>query len=111
MDNFGHSYIAGSARVLEDAVRQEIGCKVRSVELNLMQRCAAHISSATDIQESRLLGMTACHCALEGKSGRMASIQRVSDDPYRGKIHVGSGQRSFHREKKVPENFISPGGK
>ena len=73
MDNFGHSYIAGSARVLEDAVRQEIGCKVRSVELNLMQRCAAHISSATDIQESRLLGMTACHCALEGKSGRMAS--------------------------------------
>ena len=28
VDNFGHSYIAGSARVLEDAVRQEIGCKV-----------------------------------------------------------------------------------
>ncbi len=110
VDNFGHSYIAGSARVLEDAVRQEIGCKVRSVELNLMQRCAAHISSATDIQESRLLGMTACHCALEGKSGRMASIQRVSDEPYRVKFTSVPVSEVSNREKKVPENFISPAG-
>ena len=47
VDNFGHSYIAGSAKVLENLVRDKIGCKVRSIELNLMQRCAAHIASAT----------------------------------------------------------------
>lgn len=60
VDSFGHSYIAGAAKVLEDAVRNEIGCKVRSIELNLMQRCAAHLASATDIQESRMLGKAAC---------------------------------------------------
>ncbi len=38
VDSFGHSYIAGAAKVLEDAVRNKIGCKVRSIELNLMQR-------------------------------------------------------------------------
>jgi 6-phosphofructokinase 1 len=43
-DNFGHKYIAGAARVLEHLVRKEIGCKVRSIELNLMQRSAAHIA-------------------------------------------------------------------
>ena len=78
VDNFGHSYIAGSARVLEDIVRREIGCKVRSIELNLMQRCASHIASKTDIQESKMLGMTACRCALQEKSGLMASVERIS---------------------------------
>ena len=51
-DQFGHSYIAGSAKVLEELVRDRIGCKVRSIELNLMQRCAAHLASATDLEES-----------------------------------------------------------
>ena len=74
-----HSYIAGAAKVLEDAVRNEIGCKVRSIELNLMQRCAAHLASATDIQESRMLGKTACQYALEGATGMMAAVIRTSD--------------------------------
>ena len=59
-DQFGHSYIAGSAKVLEELVRDRIGCKVRAIELNLMQRCAAHLASATDLEESRMLGMKAC---------------------------------------------------
>ena len=68
-DQFGHSYIAGSAKVLEELVRDRIGCKVRSIELNLMQRCAAHLASATDLEESRMLGMKACQCALEKQGG------------------------------------------
>ena len=31
-------------------MRDRIGCKVRSIELNLMQRCAAHLASATDLE-------------------------------------------------------------
>ncbi len=110
VDNFGHSYIAGSARVLEDAVRRRIGCKVRSIELNLMQRCASHISSATDIQESRMLGMTACHCALEGKSGLMASVERISDEPYRVRFTAVPVSQVSNREKKVPEDYMNQAG-
>ena len=54
VDVFGHSYIAGAGRFLEEQVRTKIGCKVRSIELNLMQRCASHVASAADIYESRL---------------------------------------------------------
>jgi len=32
VDNFGHKYIAGAARALEQLVRGEIGCKVRSIK-------------------------------------------------------------------------------
>lgn len=110
VDTFGHSYIAGSARVLEDAVRREIGCKVRSIELNLMQRCAAHIASATDIQESRMLGMTACQLALEGKSGLMAAVERISDKPYHVRFTGIPVSQVSNQEKKVPADYINEAG-
>ena len=109
-DNFGHSYIAGAAGVLEQLVRDRIGCKVRSIELNLMQRSAAHIASAADLRESQMLGRKACQCALEGKSGRMAAIRRISDDPYRIELTDVPVSESANAEKTVPEFWITPDG-
>ena len=58
-DAFGHKILAGASRYLEEILRFEIGCKVRSIELNVMQRCASHVASAADIYESRLIGSAA----------------------------------------------------
>lgn len=110
VDNFGHSYIAGSAKVLEEMVREKIGCKVRSIELNLMQRCAAHIASATDIQESRMLGMRACQAALDGECGKMAAVIRHSDEPYITTYETIPVSRAANEEKKVPADFITEDG-
>ncbi|MDD7739787.1 MAG: 6-phosphofructokinase, partial [Lachnospiraceae bacterium] len=109
-DQFGHSYIAGSAKVLEELIRNRIGCKVRSIELNLMQRCAGHIASATDLNESKMLGMKACQCAIEGKSGLMASIQRVSSSPYRVSYTAVPVCDVSNEEKKVPMEWITKDG-
>ena len=110
VDNFGHSYIAGSAKVLENLVRDEIGCKVRSIELNLMQRCAAHIASAVDIQESKMLGMKACQAALEGETGKMAAVIRKGDAPYTVTYETVPVSQVANAEKKVPADFITPDG-
>lgn len=109
-DAFGHAYIAGAGRVLENLVREKIGCKVRSVELNLMQRCAAHILSATDIQESRMLGMKAVQCGLEGHTGRMVAIERMSSAPYRICFTSVDVCEVANAEKKVPLEWIHPEG-
>ena len=109
-DQFGHSYIAGSAKVLEELVRDRIGCKVRSIELNLMQRCAAHLASATDLEESRMLGMKACQCALEKQGGQMASIRRISADPYRVEYTSVPVSEVANKEKKVPLSWITEDG-
>lgn len=109
-DQFGHSYIAGSAKVLEELVRDRIGCKVRSIELNLMQRCAAHLASATDLEESRMLGMKACQCALEKQGGQMASIRRISADPYRVEYTSVPVSEVANKEKKVPLPWITEDG-
>ena len=45
VDNFGHKYLSGIGRYLELLVREKFGCKVRSIELNVMQRCSSHICS------------------------------------------------------------------
>ena len=110
VDSFGHSYIAGAAKVLEDAVRNEIGCKVRSIELNLMQRCAAHLASATDIQESRMLGKAACQYALEGAGGMMAAVIRTSDKPYATEFKALPVCDIANAIKSVPADYISDAG-
>ncbi|MDD3220283.1 MAG: 6-phosphofructokinase [Lachnospiraceae bacterium] len=110
VDAFGHSYIAGSAKVLEDMVREQIGCKVRSIELNLMQRCGGHIASATDIAESRMLGMKACQCAIDGMGGMMAAIIRKSDAPYEVTFDAISVCEVSNKEKTVPESYINEEG-
>jgi len=96
--------------VLEELVRDRIGCKVRSIELNLMQRCAAHLASATDLEESRMLGMKACQCALEKQGGQMASIRRISADPYRVEYTSVPVSEVANKEKKVPLPWITEDG-
>lgn len=81
-DSFGHQYLAGTGKYLETLVRERIGCKVRSIEVNLMQRCAAHLASATDLDEAEQIGREAVRRALGGETGRMMAFQRTSDAPY-----------------------------
>lgn len=107
VDAFGHNYIAGAGKVLEDIVRNKIGCKVRSIELSLMQRCAGHIMSLTDIEESKMLGMKACQAALEGNSGVMASVIRKNDDPYEVEFVAIPVSEVSNKEKKVPDEYIN----
>ena len=81
-DNFGHKYLSGVGKCLENIVRREIGCKVRSIELNVMQRCSSHISSKTDIEEAEQIGVAAVDAAMNGETGKVMVFERVCNDPY-----------------------------
>ena len=47
VDTFGHSQLSGAGKTLEFLVKEKLGVKVRSVEINVLQRCAAHLASQT----------------------------------------------------------------
>lgn len=79
-DAFGHRYLSGTGKALEMAVKENIGCKVRSVEVNISQRCGAHIQSYTDIQESVAVGKSAVVAAVSGKTGCMMAMERESGE-------------------------------
>lgn len=110
VDNFGHKYIAGAARCLEELVRNEIGCKVRSIELNLMQRAAGHIASDTDLKESRLLGSKAVLAMLEGRSGEMSALRRLPGKNYEIETCSIPIEQIANQEKKVPLSWINEAG-
>ncbi|KZL88994.1 6-phosphofructokinase [Clostridium magnum] len=109
-DNFGHKYIAGAGRVLENLVREKIGCKVRSIELNLMQRSAGHIASQVDLNEAKMTGRKAVQCLLEGVTGEFISIVRKCSEPYTIEYKSVPISKVANKEKKVPANFITASG-
>ena len=109
-DAFGHKYLAGVGKYLENMLRKHLGCKVRSIELNVMQRCAAHLASETDISEALQVGACALCTMLEGKSGCMMTLQRTGDAPYGITISTVEAQRVANRIRLFPQEWITPDG-
>lgn len=110
VDQFGHVMLSGAGKYLETLVANEIGCKVRSIELNVLQRCAAHTSSKTDIDESFILGQYAVDRIIEGHSGEMVVINRVENSPYKSEFSTASIHDIANIEKKIPLDWISDSG-
>ena len=110
VDNFGHKYLSGIGKYLEDIVRSEIGCKVRSIELNVMQRCSSHLGSRTDIDEAEAIGSAGVRCALEGHTGKIMVFRRVENVPYTVKIETANACEIANREKFLPKDFINSAG-
>ena len=110
VDKFGHVMLSGTGKVLEQIVAEEIGCKVRSVELNVLQRAASHVASKTDIEESFELGVNAVRLSMEGKSGVMSTLNRVSDEPYRVVFGEADINQVANFEKKIPAEWITEDG-
>ncbi len=109
-DAFGHKYLAGVGKALEKVVTREIGCKVRSIELNVMQRCASHLSSKRDITEAERIGGAAVKAALNGESGKMMVFQRISDRPYNVRIVSVEAEKVANHVKYFPTEWINEAG-
>ena len=107
-DKFGHAQLSGTGKALESLVKDRMDIKVRSIELNVLQRCAAHISSRTDINESFALGQAAVKYAAEGMTAVMSTIKRVSNDPYQWIIEPENVSLIANQAKTIPPDWITP---
>ena len=109
-DKFGHLMLSGAGKALEHILGQALGVKIRSVELNIPQRCASHLASKTDIEEAFGLGSAGVDLAEEGKTGLMTSIERVSEDPYQISYSSVPVSDVANGVKNVPRDFINERG-
>lgn len=106
LDKFGHPQLSGTGSVLADLVKERIGCKVRGIELSAAQRSAGHCASATDQRESFTLGQNGCKYALEGMTGVMACLKRISSDPYEVEYSAEDVLGIANKVKAVPTEWI-----
>lgn len=109
-DAFGHAQLGGVAPVVAEIVRSKLGYKYHWAVSDYLQRSARHVASKTDVDQAYAVGEAAVKFALEGKSGVMPVIKRVSNNPYRWKISEASLGRVANREKKMPKSYITMDG-
>lgn len=110
VDNFGHKYLSGLGKYLETVIKSSIGCKVRSIELNVMQRCSSHIASRTDIEEACMIGRAAVRYALLGISGKMMAFKRLYNKPYEIDVEPVDIELVANLEKRFPAEWITENG-
>ena len=109
-DQFGHQQLSGAGKALEFLVKENIGVKVRSVEVNVLQRCAAHMASATDLNESFTLGNTAVSLAEEGITASMVTLERASNTPYEVRYDHAPIDGIANEAKSIPREWINETG-
>lgn len=109
-DQFGHQQLSGAGKALEFLVKENIGVKVRSVEVNVLQRCAAHMASATDLNESFTLGNKAVSLAGEGITASMVTLERVSNTPYKVRYDHAPIAGIANEAKSIPREWINETG-
>ena len=107
VDAFGHINLTGTARYLSNLVSQNLPTKTRSVELSILQRCAGHLTSRTDITEAFQVGGAAAKAAFEGETAKMVALKRISDDPYQCTTELVNISEVANFEKKVPLEWIN----
>ncbi len=109
-DVFGHRYLSGTGKALEVAIQERFGCKVRSVELNLPQRCAAHLLSETDVSEALAIGRAAVDAAVAGQTGGVILLQRTEGEAYGYELRFTPVGLVANQTRFVPDEFITPEG-
>ena len=110
-DGFGHAQLGGLAAILAQVLKEETGAKVRGIELNLLQRCAAHLASETDIEESYMAGKVAVENAVNGINGRMIGFERgIQNGKYACRTKLVPLVEVANVEKKIPREWINDEG-
>ena len=109
-DTFGHKMLTGSGKYLENLVKERLGVKVRSVELNVCQRCSSSMLSKTDQKEAIASGAYGVKAALNGASGKMVAFERLDGDDYQIDYVLKGVNVICNQEKCVPATWITADG-
>lgn len=114
VDTFGHKMLTGSGKYLENLVKERLGVKVRSVELNVSQRCSSAMLSKTDQKEAIASGSFGVTAAIKGETGKMVAFKRQSpltlDADYVLNYATEDVHEICNKEKTVPLEWISEDG-
>lgn len=109
-DAFGHARMGGLATSLANFAKTKINAKVRGIEFNLLQRCASHLASSTDVEEAYLVGKAAFEAAEAGETDKMVALVRESSDPYVCTTALVDLVEVANVEKTVPREWINSAG-
>lgn len=104
VDTFGHKNLTGCGKYLENQIKDKLGVKVRSVELNVTQRCASSLLSKTDLEEAYCAGQNGVISAINGNTAKMICI--VREEEYKISYKPLDVRTISNMEKTFPLEWI-----
>jgi len=109
-DAFGHIRMGGLASNLANYAGERVDARVRGIELSLLQRCAAHVASENDLEESYMAGKEAVDAAVSGITDKMVGFERMPGKKYECKTVLIDLEKVANREKKIPLEWVNESG-
>jgi 6-phosphofructokinase 1 len=109
-DAFGHRQLGGVAEFLKAIVEEKVGVKCRWNKLGTCQRNAMHFASKRDSDEAYLVGQVAVEEALQGRTGRMVTLVRKSEDPYTITTGLADLAVVANGERPLPRQYMNDAG-
>jgi 6-phosphofructokinase 1 len=107
-DKFGHAQLGGVCGYLKGLIiNNNITSRVKTLELGVLQRCAMHCVSKTDIDETYTVGQKALEYALQGATGSMVAIRRLCNNPYESDTIVVNASEVANKIKHFPAEWIN----
>lgn len=110
VDGFGHKVPGGVAQALSNMIIKDLGIKSRAEKPGLLGRACISMQSDADREEAIGVGSFAVKSAIEGKSGYMVSIKRVSNSPYKWDYELVPLDKVANVEHKFPLEWINERG-
>lgn len=111
-DNFGHAQLGGAGNYLKSLIiGSNITSRVKVLELGVLQRCAMHIASQTDIDEACMAGEKALEYSKDiNNSGSMVAFKRENNDSYKCTTFLVKSDEVANKVKYLPDNWINERG-
>ena len=111
LDKFGHVQLGGICAYLKNLIlTTNTAEKVRVLELSTIQRCSMHCASQTDIDEAYDVGKAAAIYSIDGISGNMIGIRRLSNFPYTSETFALEAVKVANKIKYFPKEWINKEG-
>jgi 6-phosphofructokinase 1 len=110
-DNFGHAQLGGVSNYLRMLILEAgFTTRVKALELGILQRCAMHCASDTDLTEAYNAGKMALKYASQGETGKMVSINRECNEPYKVVYSLVDADKVANNVRYFPTEWINEEG-
>lgn len=110
LDAFGHQQMAGAGDVLAQVIEANTKIRARCDRPGTLQRASMALASRTDLTEAYEVGRAAVNASMDGETGVMVTIVRLSDEPYAWETGLAPVSAIANREKKLPADYMNEAG-
>lgn len=102
------TYFGDISAHLAQLVIKKLGIKARSEKPGIAGRASLLWRSEIDCQEAEEAGRAAVRAVLNGQTGVMPAIRRLSSQPYKTETFLAPIEEVMLTERTMPKEFISP---